>query len=441
MPLVPAAMPSVLLSLFQSAAAEQSGPRSGLAEAAARVAAARATQGSIPLAAPAGIAGDAWTCARLGLAWLEARLAGADGLAATLRDQLTGSNCDPGWIGTLDAYLAYFGPDGRRRAVPYRSPAAAQAGILPMNPGARIALISDWGLGTEAANNVLRQAASLKPDLLIHLGDVYYSGTAREYERNFHAPVAACLGPEGSRIPVYILSGNHDMYSGGEAFYAAIDRLNPEPLRQRASWFCLRSTDLSWQILAMDTGLHDHDPFTRVGGIVQTYVEPEEAAWHAARIREFPGRTILLSHHPLFSGLRALRPRNPDGSLSPVNELLRDAFGPLIAEGRIAAWFWGHEHALAIYQPYAGLVRGRCVGNGAIPVLLSDTPYQPPPGLTDPPLLNPQVNPGHENGIYAHGSALLDLGPDARVDYYQTTQQNPLHTERLYPDASERPMV
>ena len=421
---------SALLSVYQSAAREHPGADAGFRYAASRVAAARLGPDNVPADAPAGIADDIWNCARLGLAWLEAHVTG-DAAAARLRDTLKGSDCDPRWLEALERHLVYFGADGHRRAVPYRRPAVVGDPVLPLKAGARIALISDWGLGTEAADRVLRQAAALRPDVLIHLGDVYYSGTAVEYELDFRRPIAARLGEDGSRIPVYILSGNHDMYSGGEAYYAMIDRLNPEPLRQRASWFCLRSADQAWQILAMDTGLHDHDPLTAVGSAVQTFVEPEEVAWHAARIREFPGRSILLSHHPLFSAFQQLRPREPDGSLLPVNQSLLDGFAPLLAEGRIAAWFWGHEHALAIYQPFAGLARGRCVGNGAIPVAISDDPYRSPDRLRDRPALLPGVTPGRDGPIYAHGCALLDLGTEARVEFYQTTQSTPLYGERL----------
>lgn len=102
----------------------------------------------------------------------------------------------------------------------------------------------------------------------------------------------------------------------------------------------------------------------------------------------------------------------------PSTKALLDGFAPLIAEGRIAAWFRGHEHALAIYQPYAGLLRGSCVGNRAIPVLLADRPYSPSDRLLDPPVLLSGVAPGLDGAIYAHGSVLLDLGPQARVEYY-----------------------
>lgn len=441
MPLLsaPPAQRSALLSLFQSAAAEHAALRTGqLAQAAAVAARLRAAGQAPPQAAPGGVASDSWTCARLGLAWLEAALHGDAEAQTRLRSELHGSACDPGWIETLVRYAGQYGPGGRLRPIPYRPPSAATGDVLPLPAGARVALISDWGLGTVAAQRVLAQALASRPDVLIHLGDVYYSGTIEEYERNFRVPLAGALAAAGLEIPVYILSGNHDMYSGGEGFYGALDRLNTPPLRQRASWFCLRSPAQDWQLLAMDTGLHDRDPFDMLGAEpAQTFLAPEELAWHRARIDEFPGRTILLSHHPLFSAFQAVRPAGVDGTRRACNQALLDGFASAIASGRIAAWFWGHEHALSIYGPHVGLERGRCVGNGAIPVLLADDPYRPLPGLVDPPRLLPGIVPGRDGAVYAHGSALLRLGAAASVEYYQTTQAQPLYVESL----DERPFV
>ena len=35
------------------------------------------------------------------------------------------------------------------------------------------------------------------------------------------------------------------------------------------------------------------------------------------------------------------------------------------------AWFWGHEHSMQLFEPYAGLKRGRLIGNGSTPILQS----------------------------------------------------------------------
>ncbi len=41
--------------------------------------------------------------------------------------------------------------------------------------------------------------------------------------------------------------------------------------------------------------------------------------------------------------------------------------------GDVAVWYWGHEHSLQFFKPYAGLKAGRLIGNGSVPTLLSQT--------------------------------------------------------------------
>ena len=55
-------------------------------------------------------------------------------------------------------------------------------------------------------------------------------------------------------LRVFSLCGNHDMYSGGAPYYALLDRLG-----QPSSYVCLRNAH--WQLLGMDTGYNDYDPF------------------------------------------------------------------------------------------------------------------------------------------------------------------------------------
>jgi len=64
-----------------------------------------------------------------------------------------------------------------------------------------------------------------------------------------------------SALPVYTLSGNHDMYSGGMGYYPLLKRLNTADIQQPASCFCLRSGDNRWQFFALNTGLSDYNPF------------------------------------------------------------------------------------------------------------------------------------------------------------------------------------
>eukprot|EP00932_Pfiesteria_piscicida_P006713 SRR837773.16668.p2 GENE.SRR837773.16668~~SRR837773.16668.p2 ORF type:complete len:161 (+),score=50.04 SRR837773.16668:133-615(+) len=124
-------------------------------------------------------------------------------------------------------------------------------------------------------------------------------------------------------------------------------------------------------------------------------------------------KTIMMSHHQLFSAASSVGRPNavvkelstlPDrlgvtyytnefataarelpGALPPdaqyaINTRLWRQFPPQALEG-VAAWFWGHEHASVAFEPYAGLRRGRCAGNGAVPVPKDYDAYQQNPKL------------------------------------------------------------
>jgi predicted phosphodiesterase len=296
--------------------------------------------------------------------------------AKRLQDQLKFSSCDPGWGKTVDAFLHYYLLN--KGHIPYRHGGDYELEDLPAK--AKVALLGDWGTGTEPANELLRQVAEAKPTVVFHLGDIYYSGTPQECQR-FHANVTGIL-PAGTRV--YTLAGNHDMYSGGAGYYWLVDQL-----KQQASYFCVGNAH--WQFLAMDTGNDDFDPF-RVESHAPA-LAPEEAEWHLAKIRQAGGRkTVLLSHHPLFSAFEPV-------AHAAVNEHLRNTFQGVLPD--VSAWFWGHEHRLAIYDEYLGLKRGRCVGCSAIPVFTEDTFFNPKFG--DVPLLKDKAGSGSTVRLGATG--------------------------------------
>jgi hypothetical protein len=460
-----------LASLFQSMAEEvarKSDERTGIAGelrgtaphtrpgiahpmvAAAAAVARRVSQGRIPAApVPTAAAGPAEAierCAELAFRLLEARIFHhAD--AQQIEDELRFSSCDPEWVEAIARYVEYFGIDGKKRPIPYVRHQSLDDFVLPaLPPGARVALVGDWGTGTAEARRVLAQVASHRPDALVHLGDVYYSGTPEENQSWFLALLDEVLARAVRPIPVYTLSGNHDMYSGGVGYYGILPHLNPSPpyapdQAQPASYFSLRTTDGAWQLLAMDTGLHDHDPFQVDRDV--TFLEPGEEEWHEDKVRRFGaagGRTILLSHHPLFSAFAAIGDyRSRPLEERAVDPRLLASYQRFAAAGEIAAWFWGHEHNLEIYQPYRGLARGRCIGHGAIPTFVADSPYRPLPDLGDDP---PQLVTGDDgrplelavvDQVYAHGFVMLELGADrtATASYYQETSEQPMWVERF----------
>ena len=369
-------------------------------------------------------------CAEVALRYMDARLNGSPDQIARIEDEFKAGSCDPAWFSTVNEYLEYFGPRGTRREVPYITPALAGDRSVQIPRSARVALVADWGTGAGPAVAIMKQVAALKPDVVIHLGDVYYSGTPTEYQLNFIDVLDTAF--EGKRPPTFILSGNHDMYCGGAGYYSAIASLNSGSSKQKASFFCLRTEDEAWQLLAMDTGLNDFKPLEVQDNV--TSLRDDEAEWLLRRIEEFQGKTILLSHHQLFSAFSQI---GSSGSMSsPCNPHLLQWFSEANSKGHIAAWFWGHEHSLSIYEPYAGLARGRCIGHGAIPVMSTEKIYTELPALKRPPKIIAGTKLATDGHVFAHGFAFLRMGPSdeaATAEYYQSIsgRAEPLYSEQI----------
>jgi 3',5'-cyclic AMP phosphodiesterase CpdA len=316
------------------------------------------------------------------------------------------SRCDPRWAQVLEVYYA---SRIANKTIPYRRHANLGDFVIAdrLPAKATVALIADWGTGQDAARKLLEKVAARKPDVVIHLGDVYYSGTEEEVQNYFYAIWQKVLGiPKvawGEKLngPVpkpatFHLTGNHDMYAGGQPYYTVIDMLG-----QPASYFCLRNEH--WQFLAMDTGLHDSNP-SKEGD--PTWLEDSEVAWLKDKVNHAEGRkTILLSHHPLFSA-----GESPDKT--PFNAKLLAQLQDILPE--VTAWFWGHEHNLVIYKKYLDVL-GRCIGHGAFPVLSSEAGAPHPDVPIDPVTLAQD-----KQGFFEHGYVTMEIdGPAATVTYYQ----------------------
>jgi predicted phosphodiesterase len=410
------------LSLWQSAADTVIAERASVAgrpdmedpilnaatELAARIDQGQAVPRLAPVAGPAAmdLTDAVLYCGRLAMAMGEvkaaARVRDVERFEAEL-DPESGP-CDAEWLEIAEKYagrlVLHFGE------VPYRRHEAAGDfvidGQLPEN--ARIAIVSQLGTGASGAGRVLKQIAARKPDVVIHLGDIYYSGTPSEVERYFLAPLRERL--DLSKTRCFSLCGNHDAYSAGAGYY---DTLLPA-LSQPASYFCLRNQN--WQFIAADTGLHD-----RIPGRGPTYLEESEVEWLRDKLRTAGNRqTVLLSHHQLFSAYESI-------GETYYNESLYKQVSDLIEQ--IALWFWGHEHRLAIYEAFdvlkPGLARARSIGRGV-------------EGVPAAPLF-PEVRVKHSAELPedTYGYAIVELkDAGARVDYFvDTNESTPVFSETI----------
>ncbi|MFT4533980.1 MAG: hypothetical protein ACI9P5_001332 [Saprospiraceae bacterium] len=247
---------------------------------------------------------------------------------------------------------------------------------LPAN--AKVVIIGDYGTGLPDAVAMLDSImTTLDPDCIIHVGDVYYSGTEHECKSEILDVFLCAYKKNGKRVPLFSLPGNHEYMSGGQGFYKHVLDVNrmaglPPSTYQDASYFCLRSEDQKWQFLGMDTGFNSlPTPMPTIGPMLQE----SELFWHKHKLENFGGKTILLSHHQLYSVNARINEKGNGGS-PYLNDHLYDFFNPYF--NKIPAWFWGHEHSLGIFEEgIHGLSKGRLVGNSGFEEFQGEEPYYP----------------------------------------------------------------
>jgi hypothetical protein len=270
---------------------------------------------------------------------------------------------------------------------------------------ARIVLLGDWATGIPRAIQVSDQIRRiLKADEgrieqhVVHLGDVYYVGWPNEYKTRFLRYWPVHEGEEALAAS-WCLNGNHDMYSGGRGYFALLD--DPRfAHQQKSSFFSLASTH--WLLLGLDSSYEEfvlHGP---------------QSEWAVEQLCSSDRANIVMTHHQPFSGYEKVDPR-----------LLRQ-LKPAIDQGKVRAWFWGHEHRCSLYAPRDGVHYGRCVGHGGVPVYVDSV------NLPDTVIYTFRESFKHFVETWARlGFAVLDFdGPVIEVRYVDETGRT-AHQETL----------
>jgi hypothetical protein len=267
---------------------------------------------------------------------------------------------------------------------------------------AKIAVFGDWGTGLYGAPVITQSIKKLpRCDVVIHLGDTYYSGANDEIDKRL-------VGDWPTRPTATVmraLNGNHEMYSGGQGYFRALRSF----FKQSSSCFALQNAH--WLLVGLDTAYKDFD------------LEARQVDW-LNRLVQAAGtrRLILMSHHQPFSQLDDQGPN------------LQAALGDLLQKQRITAWFWGHEHRLVVYDPHPLWgVKGRCVGHGGFPaerdtaigaggdlyqwIVMSPKPHAPSARLLDGPNFWVTAAPGQYS---PHGYLFLEFDGDMAWETYRT---------------------
>lgn len=280
-------------------------------------------------------------------------LVGADG---TIYGEATYEQLDPNWLwGAVNYLVSYYGGD----IVPFSTASVSPIALTGATADqVVIALVGDWGTGPSgaAATAVMQQVVGLAPDYIIHLGDVYYSGTAGDFlPLNEEQANFLNAWPSSTELQAgnsFTLNSNHEMYAGAKGYFQ-VTLADPRFAQQKnTSYFALQYG--GWTLLGLDSAYFSTSPLYMLGSIGGA--NGTQAQWIQG-LGPTPGKVIVLTHH---NGLAF------DGS---QEETLWGEVNAALG-GDPAAWYWGHVHNGVVYATPTVTGRStlaRCLGHGALP--------------------------------------------------------------------------
>jgi hypothetical protein len=229
-----------------------------------------------------------------------------------------------------------LGRQNRHALLPWPKPGDSEH----LASGARVAILGDWGTGLYGAPRIAdaieQQGGAYAA--LVHLGDVYYSGTETEVA---HRLIQAWPKVDA---PSRFCNSNHEMYSGGGPYFTE----TLPTFGQTSSAFVLETDD--WLLVGLDTA---YDEYRLADGQIEWLKE----VLHTQGDRGL----VLLSHHMLY-------PRYPSKHESPAD--LQRQLADVLDSRRVTAWYWGHEHLCSVFDPHPSWgLYGRCVGHSGYPYI------------------------------------------------------------------------
>lgn len=266
-------------------------------------------------------------------------------------------NLDRGWVTSLIYYIAL--KLDIREVSSWAQFGTTPATITVTSDKVRIALVGDWGTGdwkdgaiTCPSVEVIDQVKSQAPDYTIHLGDVYYAGTAGVFDSDEELNNFVNTWVSGSQGS-FMLNSNHEMYSGAQGYFGKGLKAQPFAAQQNTSYFALQSD--KWIIIALDTAYYDKSSLFMNGALTD-----DNQINFIKSLNTSDKTVIVITHH---------NPTNVAGTQTAPLPLWNQLLGAL---GRAPDfWYWGHVHNAVVYSdqsfPAQNGVRARCVGHGAVP--------------------------------------------------------------------------
>jgi 3',5'-cyclic AMP phosphodiesterase CpdA len=193
------------------------------------------------------------------------------------------------------------------------------------------AVVGDSGDGGGAQLKVAGLLGRLRPDLILHAGDVVYPrGAEKDYDRRFFAPYRALI----EEVPIFPVLGNHDvLHRNGAAF---LHNFHP-PLHSPGSTKRFYSFDWGGaHFVALDSELYHEDRGANLKeqkAFLEQDLEATDKRWKFAFL-----------HRSVYSSSR----HGPD-------EKIREDLEPLFAHHGVDIVFSGHDHVYERTVPIKGV--------------------------------------------------------------------------------------
>jgi hypothetical protein len=180
--------------------------------------------------------------------------------------------------------------------------------------------IGDGAAGTAPSRRLARRIVADDPDRVLYMGDVYETGTAEEFRRDFAAPYRPLLR---RMLPT---PGNHEWPNHATGYDPFWERVTGAPT---PPWYAVRLG--AWQVLSVNSEA-PHD-----AGSAQL-------RWLRRALRRPAPCRLAIWHRPRFSA----GPHGDQLDMEPVWDAVR---------GRVAVVFAGHEHDFQRMRRVGGTVQ------------------------------------------------------------------------------------
>lgn len=244
-------------------------------------------------------------------------------------------------------------------------------GLKPLKNSLNFLVIGDWGRNgeyfqKEVAEQLGYAANETGAEFIVTTGDNFYPNGVRSVQDPlWQSSFENIYKQHALQINWFVTLGNHDYRGNPDAQiqYSAISRRWNIPARYYSKTFSI-DDDTAQQVLMI---FIDTDPFVKKYYKEEVYKEEvskqdtaAQKGWLHSVLQQRSSNikwTIIVGHHPLYTGGRRLNSADTRDVLN--------SFGPLMEQYKVDAYICGHEHDLQYIKPPSAYTHFFVSGGGS----------------------------------------------------------------------------